>query len=75
MADRPPSPHVEFAVESQLADFDLASRPSFAALLEHLYQQRYQGPILFHFAAGVPRMVEFQQSLQVPLAGPPKKGT
>jgi len=68
-----PAPHVEFAVESILGDFDLASRPSFPALLEHLYQSRFQGPVVFHFAGGIPRMVEFQQALQVPLASAPKK--
>lgn len=71
MAGRP----VTLSPVSLLEGLNLAEQPSFPALLEHLYEVRYQGPVVFHFAGGIPRTVEFQTSIQVPLEGPPKKGT
>jgi hypothetical protein len=47
---------------------DLPAAPSFASLLERLYQQRYSGSVTFHFENGIPRGVVLTQVQQVALA-------
>lgn len=41
--------------------------PTFAELLERLYAVQFQGPVVLHFAGGLPRRVEFPQPVGVDL--------
>lgn len=42
--------------------------PSFAEMLERLYQGRFRGRVLLHFDEGLPKVVEFSSPIQVTLA-------
>lgn len=58
------------AATNPFETLDLPAAPSFAGLLEHLYQQRYSGSVTFHFENGTPRGVVLTQARQVSLARP-----
>jgi hypothetical protein len=44
-----------------------AEPPTFMELLERLYALRYTGPVVLHFAGGLPRQVVLDQPVRVPL--------
>lgn len=64
MAGRP----LTTSAEAFLEGLNFSEPPTFPVLLEQLYQQRYQGTLIFHFAGGIPRKVEFPCPVQLPLA-------
>ncbi len=39
--------------------------PTFAELLQRLWEAKYQGQVVLHFAGGVPRSVVLSQPVQV----------
>lgn len=50
-----------------LESLNVATAPTFPALLETLYTARYTGSITLHFAGGIPRAVVLSQPVQIPL--------
>ena len=50
-----------------LESLNLPTRPSFAGFLEHLYRERYSGPVTFHFENGIARVVELTRAVKLPL--------
>lgn len=75
----PPSPSLDALVTVLGIDsMDSPTAPTFPALLQRLYDCRFQGRMTLNFTGGVPRTVELAQPLQVPLdtgkPGPGKSG-
>ena len=64
-----PRPPVLTAAQilEQLLTMNQADPPSFAELLERLYAAKFQGPVVLHFAGGLPRTVEFPQPVKMTL--------
>jgi hypothetical protein len=50
-----------------LESLDSPTPPTFAELLDRLYQMRFQGAVTLHFAGGIPRAVVLSQPKQIPL--------
>ena len=55
------------AVVDALESLNSPTPPTFAELLERLYQMRFQGAVTLHFAGGIPRAVVLSQPKQIPL--------
>lgn len=50
-----------------LDTIDLSAEPSFYELLQHLYTQRFNGPVILHCENGIPKIVEFTQPVRINL--------
>lgn len=69
--DRPPIRSVSDIL--QLETLNQPGCPTLAELFERLYAARFQGPVVLHFAGGLPRNAEFPQPIQLPLDTGPRK--
>lgn len=61
-----PAPSLATVVDA-LESMNSTTAPTFAELLERLYDLRYQGQVVLHFAGGIPREVVLSQPVKVPL--------
>lgn len=69
----PPTPRTFSSVDF-LEALNSPEPLTFHALLEELYRARFKGELVLHFDAGVPRVVEFPQPVQLRLDTPTRRG-
>jgi hypothetical protein len=68
-------PNPAHLVARLLEETNSATAPTFASLVERMYADRFTGTMVLHVLNGVPRRIEFPQSVLVDLDVPWKDPT
>lgn len=63
-------PNAAALIQRLLEETNAPTPPTFASLVDRMYANKFTGTIVLHVLNGVPRRIEFPQSVLVDLALP-----